>query len=48
MFELWLDTKPDATRRQVVDALRKEVIKEMTIALKYELVVLRKWCTSTG
>ena len=29
MFELCLDTKPDATRRQVVDALRKEL---MTVA----------------
>ena len=33
MFELWLDTKPDATRRQVVDALRKE---EITVAHEYE------------
>ena len=36
MFELWLDTNPHATRRQVVDALRKEVIKEITIAHEYE------------
>ena len=48
MFELWLDTKPDATRRQVVDALRKEVIEENTIAHEYELVVLRKCCISDG
>ena len=48
MFELWLDTNPNATRRQVIDALRKEVIKEITIAHKYELVLLRKCCISTG
>ena len=33
MFELWLDTKPDATRRQVVDALKME---EITVAHEYE------------
>ena len=48
MFELWLDTNPNATRRQVVDALRKEVIKEITIAHDYDLVLLRKCCISTG
>ena len=36
MFELWLDTNPNATRRQVVDALRKEVIEEITVAHEYE------------
>ena len=41
MFELWLDTKPDATRRQVIDALRKE---EITIAHEYEQI-LRKSCS---
>ena len=48
MFELWLDTNPNATRRQVVDALRKEVINEITIAHDYELLLLRKSCISTG
>ena len=47
MFQLWLDTKPDATRRQVVDALKK-IIEEITIAHEYELVVLRKCCISAG
>ena len=42
MFELWLDTKPDATRRQVIDALRKDVIEEITVAHEYELM-LRKY-----
>ena len=48
MFELWLNTKPHATRRQIIDALRKEVIKENTIAHDYELVILRKSCISAG
>ena len=33
MFELWLDTKLDATRRQLIDVLRKEL---MTVAHEYE------------
>ena len=41
MFELWLDTKPDATRRQVVDALRKEVIEEITVAHEYEQMLIK-------
>ena len=48
MFELWLNTKPHATRRQIIDVLKKEVIEENTIAHKYELVVLRKSCISAG
>ena len=48
MFELWLDTKPDATRRQVVDTLKKKIIEENTIAHEYELVMLRKCCISDG
>ena len=48
MFELWLNTKPHATRRQIIDALRKEVIEENTIAHEYELVILRKSCISAG
>ena len=36
MFELWLDTKPQSTRRQVVDALRNKDIKEITVAHEYE------------
>ena len=44
MFELWLDTTPDATRKQVVDALRKNVIEEITVANAYEQT-LRKSCS---
>ena len=36
IFELWLDTEPDATRRQVIDALRKEV---MIVAREYEQIL---------
>ena len=36
MFELWLDTNPHATRKQVIDALRMEVIEENTVAHEYE------------
>ena len=36
MFELWLDTNPYATRKQVIDALRMEVIEENTVAHEYE------------
>ena len=39
MFELWLDTNLYATRRQVIDALKEEVIKENTIAHKYEEIL---------
>ena len=36
MFELWFDSNPHATRTEVVDALRKEVIGEITVAHEYE------------
>ena len=47
MFELWLDTNPDATRRQVIDTLKKEVIEENTVAHKYEQL-LKKPSTSSS
>ena len=36
MFQLWLKTNPNATRRQVINTLKKESIKEMTVADNYE------------
>ena len=39
MFQLWLKTNPNATRRQIIDALKKEPIKEMTVANNYEEVL---------
>ena len=39
MFQLWLRTNPNATRRQVIDALKKEPVKEMTVADNYEKIL---------
>ena len=36
MFQLWLDTTPTASRRQVLEALRKRVISQHTVADQYE------------
>ncbi|XP_019856609.1 PREDICTED: uncharacterized protein LOC100638228 isoform X1 [Amphimedon queenslandica] len=36
MFNLWLATTPTASRRQVLEALRKKVVGENTLADKYE------------
>ena len=38
MFKLWLGTNPNATRKRVLDVLRKEVIEENTIAHEYEKI----------
>lgn len=35
MFQLWLDTTANATRRQVIDTLRREVIGEVVLADNY-------------
>ena len=36
MYELWLSTTPNATRRQLLQVLRLSSIAEHTIASKYE------------
>ena len=36
MFKLWLTTTPTASRRQVLEALRKSVVGENTLAYEYE------------
>ena len=36
MFQLWLRTNPNATRRQVINTLKKEPIKEITVADNYK------------
>ena len=36
MYELWLDTNPQATRRQIVEILKMGVIDEIILALNYE------------
>ena len=35
MFYLWLDTNPNATRREVIETLRKEAIDESAVAEEY-------------
>ena len=39
MYELWLDTKPQATRRQVLEMLRMELIGQMSLAQQYETML---------
>ena len=39
MFELWLNSKPKATRRDIIDTLQKDTIAENTIAEQYESVL---------
>ena len=39
MFQLWLSTDPLATRRHVLEALRKRVIGEGNIANEYEKIL---------
>ena len=47
MFKLWLSTDPHATRKHVLDTLRKEVIEENNISHVYEKI-LRTTCSSAG
>ena len=47
MFELWLKTNPYATRRQVLNALKKEIVGENTIAHNYEQA-LKMLCNSSS
>ena len=36
MFKLWLDTSTNATRSQILETLRKDAIKEIAVADKYD------------
>ena len=47
MYEVWLDTNPQATRRQIVDTLRKKSIEEMTLAREYETKLRDLYATTT-
>ena len=38
MFQLWLSTNPLATRRHVLEALRKRMIRENNVANEYEKI----------
>ena len=39
MFQLWLNTNPSATRKEIIDALRKDVMEGMTTANNYVLAL---------
>ena len=39
MFQLWLSTNPLATRRYVLEVLRKRVIGEKNVANEYEKIL---------
>ena len=47
MYELWLDTNPQATRRQIVDTLKMGTIEENTLAQNYE-TKLRELYSNNG
>ena len=48
MFQLWLETNPQATRRQIVETLRKRSIEELTLAVEYETILRELYLTSTS
>ena len=48
MFELWLNTNPQATRRQIVETLRKNSIEEITLAVQYETKLRELYLTTTS
>lgn len=48
MFQLWLNSDPEATRKQVVNILRKDVIGEMIVADKYENVLREQYSEYTN
>ena len=39
MFELWLTTNPNATRREIIETLQKEAISESAVAEEYMKVL---------
>ena len=43
MFELWLNTSANATRRQVLETLRKDSIREIAVADNYEKSLSREY-----
>ena len=47
MYELWLDTNPQATRQQIVETLKMDAIEENTLAQNYE-TKLRELHSKTG
>ena len=39
LFELWLSTKPNATRRDIIETLKKDAIGEITAAERYRVAL---------
>ena len=39
MFQLWLSTNPLATRRHILESLRKKVVGENNVANEYEKIL---------
>ena len=39
MFELWLTTNPNATRREIIETLQKESIRESAVSEEYVKVL---------
>ena len=39
MFELWLSSKPNATRREIIETLKKDAIGEITVAERYRVAL---------
>ena len=43
MFQLWLDTNKNATRREVIKTLKKDTIGEVNVAENYEKVLREEY-----
>ena len=48
MFQLWLDTNPNAMRIEIMNTLKKAVIGEVTVAEKYEKILRDSCGITTG
>ena len=44
MFELWLSSKPNATRREIIETLKKQAISENAIAEEYKKMLPESKC----
>ena len=44
MFELWLSSKPNATRREIIETLKKEALGENAIAEQYKETLSESEC----
>ena len=48
MYELWLNSKPHATRREIVETLKKKSIEEITLAEQYVTKLSKLNLTTTS